>query len=81
MQENNKLTNAPLRTNIEPGDIVQWIKRKGFIWMTVEAIEGDQAICTYRILDCPLDSNQRPTSLIPQQAYFPLNELEIKRGH
>jgi hypothetical protein len=67
--------------SIAPGDIVEWIKEKGYSWMTVEEIDGDQAICTYRVLDSPLDGVARPTALIPQQAYLPLNELKVIRGH
>lgn len=80
MQENNNQTNA-LRTTIEPGDIVRWTKENSYSWMTVEAIEGDQAICTYRTPDLPLDGDERPTALIPKRAYFPLNELQIQMGH
>jgi hypothetical protein len=78
MQENN---DSHLRITPEVDDLVRWTKEKGYVWMTVDAIEGDQAICTYRTLDHPLDEPERPTALIPQQGYFPLNELEIQRGH
>jgi hypothetical protein len=65
---------------IAPGDIVEWLKEKGYRWMTVEEIDGDQALCTYRVLDRPLDG-ARPIALSPNQAYFPLNELKVIRGH
>jgi hypothetical protein len=68
-------------SSIAPGDLVEWTKEKGYSWMTVEAIEGEQAICTYRVLDHPLDGDVRPTALIPKQAYFPLKELRVQRGH
>lgn len=80
MQEYWKEYN-PQTSTIEPGDIVQWTRNKVYNWMTVEAIEGDQAICTYKELDRPLDGHDRPTALIPKQAYFPINELIIQRGH
>ncbi len=66
---------------IAPGDMVKWTKQPGYSWMTVEAIEDDKAICTYRVLDKPLDGPERPTALVPQQGCFPLAELEVQRGH
>jgi hypothetical protein len=73
--------NDKVEKSIAPGDIVEWTKERGYNWMTVEQIEGDQAICTYRVLNSPLDGAERPTALIPNQAYFPLNELKVVRGH
>jgi len=80
MQKSGNENNSQTPT-IAPGDIVQWTREKGYSWMTVEAIEGDQAICTYRVLDRTLDGDERPTALIPKQAYFPIHELLVQRGH
>jgi hypothetical protein len=79
-KENTDNSDRP-EMSIKPGDIVEWTKEKGYNWMTVEEIEEDQAICTYRTLDRPLDGEKRPTALVPNQAYFPLCELKVIRGH
>ena len=80
MQESNESYND-LRTTIEPGDLVRWVKENGYTWMTEEEVNGDYALCTYSVLDPPLDGCERPTAFVPKQRHFPLNELQIQKGH
>lgn len=64
---------------IEIGDTVQLKDKIVFGGLTVLAIEGDNALCSYYVLDKPLDGPERPEALIPEQSYFPLKDLVITR--
>ena len=67
--------------NIEIGDIVQ-LHENGELkitWLEVLEIQGDNALCLYRVLDKAPNDNERPTALIPTEELFPLSSLIIMR--
>jgi hypothetical protein len=63
--------------DIEIGDIVQIKGKTVFGGLRVLAVEGKYAICSYYVLDKPLDGLERPKAFISEQGVFPLDELVI----
>jgi hypothetical protein len=68
-----------MKKEIEIGDTVQLKKRTVFGGLKVLSIEGENAICSFYVLDKPLDGNARPTSLLTEESIFPLKDLIISR--
>jgi hypothetical protein len=66
---------------LAPGDIVAWSDKPGYGWMTIEAIDGNQALCSHHVSNTPLDGERRPTALVRQEGTFPISELRLIRGH
>ncbi len=64
---------------IEIGDTVQQKNRTVFGGLKVLAIEGENALCSFYVLDKPLDGNERPTALITEEGIFPLKDLTVTR--
>jgi hypothetical protein len=66
---------------IEIGDIVQTSNKtpEQFGALIVEEINGDNAICSYQILDKDPNGIDRPTTVNTTKGVFPLKDLVIIR--
>jgi len=64
---------------VEVGDIVSLKNEKILFGLKIIAIKDKLALCSYWKPNCPLNGNIRPTELIAEQIWLPVNDLKIIR--